>query len=122
MEMSMFSLKDFFRYKRGSEILFADGNGIHCRLGLCIRTIWMAEKGCIVPRPSKNEFVFCTCQSWQDEFGVAYIVSPTREINPEIPGVVMVTDYLQIGGVFYYTIIYEKNNRPRSLEKRNWTE
>jgi len=126
MEVSVLSknLTDFFRYKRGSEIMFADREGFRCRLGLCVRTIWVSDSGFINPRPSKKEFIFAVSNKRLQDFGLIYLVSTTREINPEIPGKIILTDFIEDNSVFYYTIIFEKKDKikPNLPEKVNWVE
>ncbi|MES2023477.1 MAG: hypothetical protein V4439_02225 [Patescibacteria group bacterium] len=112
-------LTDFFiRKSDKGEVLFADGQtGMRCRLGLCIRTIWESPNG-FVPQPEKH--IFAVSSGRLADFGVAYVTSETRSIDPDLPGKPVMVDFLEIGGVFYYTIIFEKKERPRALEKRNW--
>jgi hypothetical protein len=120
MSMSSKNLTDFFCHKRGGEVQFADGEGIRCRLGLCVRTVWVSDNGFIPARPSRNEFVMSVSHKRLADFGVVYVASPTREINPEIPGRIVCADLIEDNGVFYYTILFERKERPRSLEKVNW--
>lgn len=115
------SLVNFFCHKRGKEVLFADGDGIRCRLGLCIRTIWESQCGFVAARPMDEKFVFAVSGKRIDDFGVYYIVSPTRAIEGDLPGRPVVVDIIEDGGVYYYTIIFEKNGRaPRLPERVNW--
>lgn len=122
MEMSILSknLNDFFCHKRGSEIMFADREEFRCRLGLCIRTVWISGNGFVPARPIRKEFVFSVSKSRVNDFGLMYIVSQTREIGPEIPGRIVTVDAIENDGVFYYTIIFEKKEIPRLLERKNW--
>lgn len=123
MFVSAKKLTDFFCHQRGTEVMFADGEGIRCRLGLVVRTVWVSENGFIPPRPSsdrRDRFIMSVSHKRLADFGVVYVASPTREIDPEIPGRVVIADLIEDNGVFYYTIIFEKKERPRSLEKVNW--
>lgn len=124
MFVSAKNLKDFFCHKDDkTEIIWANRNGIRCRIGLVVRTVWVSENGFIPPRPSsdrRDKNIMSVSHKRLADFGVVYIVSPTREISPEIPGRTVITDLIESNGVFYYTIIFEKKERPRSLEKVNW--
>lgn len=122
MEMSLYSLEEFFCRKGNREILFADQskNSIRCRLGLFIRNIWISTCGFVSAYPLNENYIFAIAPSRVKDFGVAYITSSTREINPEITGHIVCTDVLEVNGVYYYTVIYEKNNKPRLPERVNW--
>ena len=122
MEIIIKKITDFFSRpsEKNQEIKFADGEGFRCRLGFCVRTVWVSDNGFIPPRPSKREFIFVVSHNRLNDFGVMYVVSPTREINPEILGRIISIDLIEDNGVYYYTIIFEKKELPRLLEKKNW--
>lgn len=118
-------LTDFFNRpdEKKTEIRFADGAGIRCRIGLVIRTVWVSDNGFIPPRPSsdrRDKNILSVSHLRLNDIGVVYIASPAREINPEIPGKIIFTDLIESDGVFHYTIIFDKTQKPRLTEKKNW--
>jgi|WetSurMetagenome_2_1015567.scaffolds.fasta_scaffold617435_1 hypothetical protein len=114
-------LEEFFCHKRGGEVSFADGEGIRSRLGLSIRTIWESQSGFVAARPMDGKFVFAVASKRVNDFGVVYVESPTRAIDGELPGRPVVVDLIEDGGMYYYTIIFEKvGQNPRLPERVNW--
>lgn len=114
-------LEKFFCHKRGREVAFADGEGIRCRLGLCVRSIWVSQCGFVAARPIEEKFVFAVAKQRVDDFGVYYIASKTRNIEGDLPGRPVTVDLIEDNGTFYYTIIFEKEGQsPRLPERINW--
>lgn len=114
-------LEEFFCHKRGGEVAFADGEGIRCRLGLCVRHIWVSQCGFVGARPMDKKFTFAISSKRVNDFGVVYVESQTRNIEGDLPGRPVVVDLIEDNGMYYYTIIFEKEGQaPRLLERVNW--
>lgn len=127
------SIEEFFsHFRRGDEkgkLYFADtlqtgeASPYRTRFAFSKRdVIYNSINGFVPPEPSKEIYTFQVSDERLNDFGVLYIVSDRRRVNPDVPGEIVAVDKIEDEeeGKFYHTIIYEKNKRPPAVQPRDW--